>query len=290
MKFHLDCAPCLLRQALQASRFVTSNSDLHKEILAEVLSIIQNNLYKESVTTSEMSQLVQAIIRKKTNNKDPYYSVKKEYNSLALSLVPKLNQIISSASDPLYTSIKLAIAGNIIDFGAKERFNVEDTIKEVLHTPLAIDSYPIFKEKMSSSASIALLVDNTGEIVFDKLFLFQLLEHFPELKRITVFVKGSPTLNDAMLEDVLEVGFNDIPKVDFAEVDISLTVNPSIRSDFLNQLQQYDLVISKGQGNFEEFMDQPFFFLLMVKCNLVANQLQVNVDQPVFIENLLKKS
>ena len=286
MKFHLDYVPCLLRQALQASQFASNNEKVQRYIMKESIILINSSLDNEQLTTSQISQHLQKIIRDRTKSVDPYKVVKKKYNKLALSLEHKLQEIIDSASDSLYMALKLSIAANIIDFGAKERFDVQRTIQDVIDSPLAIDAYYSFKKRIESIKQIAYLTDNTGEIVFDKLLIRQLL-NYPNIENITLFAKSAPTLNDAMIEDYVEIGLDKLSKTSFDILNIELSTDSSIKKGFLESLDKFDLVISKGQGNFEEFMDQPFFFLLMVKCNLVAKQLQVLIDQPVFLDNTI---
>ena len=193
-------------------------------------------------------------------------------------MYPYLKQLINGTDDHLYTAAKLAIAGNIIDFGAKERFDLRKTITTVLETPLRIDHYENFRKKINSTNSLVYLADNTGEIVFDKLLLETILKE-RDIKDITFVVKGAPFLNDAMLGDALEIGLDEISQLNFVEIN---SFSPEDESnggenqEFLTLLKKSDMVISKGQANFENFHNHEYiFFLLMVKCPLVANHLDV---------------
>ncbi|MHA1214847.1 MAG: damage-control phosphatase ARMT1 family protein [Candidatus Hodarchaeales archaeon] len=283
MKVHLDCIPCLQRQALQAARFVTDNESVQLDILKSVMNLLIENL-ENNVTTFDMATKIQSIVKRYTNREDPYYNVKKEYNKIALDLVPKLKSLIRNAKDPLHYAIKLSIAGNIIDFGAFESFELDKTIENVIQTPLTLDSYPRFKKELQSAKNLLYLVDNTGEIVFDKLLIDLILSSF-NLDFITIVVKGKPFLNDATLEDVKEVGYEDLRNVRFFKVGVGIPDSgPHPQSaEFLKLIDQHDLIISKGQGNFEVFYDHSkIFFLLMAKCKVVANHLNVPVGSTIF--------
>ncbi|MHA1971921.1 MAG: damage-control phosphatase ARMT1 family protein [Candidatus Hodarchaeales archaeon] len=286
MKVHLDCIPCLQRQALQAARFVTNDEKTHLNVLKDVMDLLRKNFEKD-VTTFDMATKIQAIVKQYTNQEDPYYKVKKEYNKKALDLVPKLKSIIKNAEDPLYSAIKLAIAGNIIDFGAFESFELEKTIEEVVQSPLTLDSYSRFKEELQEAKSLLYLVDNTGEIVFDKILIELIVSSF-NLEFITIVVKGKPFLNDATLEDVREVGYEDLRNVRIFKVGVGIPDSgPHPQSKkFQKLIKQHDMVISKGQGNYEEFYRyQKIFFLLMTKCRVVANHLQAPVGSSVLYKS-----
>ena len=133
-------------------------------------------------------------------------------------MYPYLEQLINEAKDPLYTAVKLAIAGNIIDFGPKETFDLNETISTVLKTPLEIDDYEIFRKAITTAQTLVYLSDNSGEIVFDKLLL-ELILKIANIQKITFIVKGMPFLNDALLEDAQDIGLDKIPQIEFVMVD-----------------------------------------------------------------------
>ena len=271
----VDCVHCFIRQTLQAGRFISNDEELHKQILKEVMKSLLTSSW--DVSTATMANKLINIVKNLTHSSDPYYKVKKQYNQIAMAMYPYLNQLISETDDHLYTALKLAIAGNIIDFGAKERFDLRKTISTVLETPLRIDQYESFRKKIASTSSLVYLADNTGEIVFDKLLIETILEEH-HIEDITFVVKEAPFLNDAMLEDAIEIGLDEISRLNFLEIN---SFSPEITNrgenqEFLTLLKTSDMVISKGQANYENFYNQEYiFFLLMVKCPLVANHLGV---------------
>ena len=270
MKMHLDCVPCIQRQVLQATRLVTDDETLQEQVLREVLDeFVKSNW---ATRTTVMATRTQQIIQSITGNSDPYSEVKAKYNQLALDTYPKLTQLVQDSENPFITALKLSIAGNIIDFGAPGTFDINETIKTVLDTPLTVDHSTILQKRLKVASRIVYLVDNTGEIVFDKLFIKTIL-NFNPLMKITVVVKKEPFINDAMLSDALDIGLDKIPQIDFYEVGPD-RCDP----DFIEFLRSFDVVISKGQANFEDLKDFNFiFFLFIIKCALVASEINIPI-------------
>ena len=271
MEMHLDCVPCIQQQVLQASRLVTEDEKLQERILREVLEEILRSDW--TTRTTIMATRTQQIIRNITGNDDPYSKPKAKYNQLALDMYPKLQQIVLKSDNPFITALKLSIAGNIIDFGALRSFNIDQTINEVLNAPLTVDHSSFLQKRIKKAFRIIYLADNTGEIVFDKLFIQNILKINPQVK-ITFVVKKNPFLNDAMLSDAIDIGMNSnefIPQLEFYEVGPD-RCDP----DFITFLRTFDVVISKGQANFEDLKEFDFiFFLFIVKCKLVASETNV---------------
>ena len=129
MKANLDCIPCFQRQALQAVRFISDDSKLHEQVLRKVMKKLLDLNWDSS--PPEMAHEIHKIVRSLTKEKDPYKAVKKESNDLVLKLYPELQLKVETNKDPLKMAIRLAIAGNIIDYGALEEFNINKTIEEI---------------------------------------------------------------------------------------------------------------------------------------------------------------
>ncbi len=268
MKIHLDCVPCIQRQVLQAARLVTEDEALQEQILREVLKEFISSDW--TTRTTVMATRTQEIIKNFTGSSDPYSTLKAKYNQLALDIYPKLTQLVHESDNPFDTALKLSIAGNIIDFGALRTFDIDSTIQTVLNTSLTVDHSSVLHNRVKNAFCIAYLADNTGEIVFDKLFIETILKMNP-LVKITFVVKKNPFINDAMLSDALDIGMNAIPNIKFHEVGPD-RCDP----DFITFLRSFDVVISKGQANFEDLKDLDFiFFLFIVKCALVASDIKV---------------
>ncbi len=211
-----------------------------------------------------------------TGVNNPYAKEKAESNSLSLSLYKKFRTKVLESANPFDMALRLAIAGNIIDYGANANFNVPITIQKVLESEFAIDHSKELIKRIKSASRILYLGDNAGEIVFDKLFI-EMIMH----PRLTFAVRGSHVLNDATLEDAQQVGMNLVADVISNGYDAPSTVLSECSEEFLRYYKEADLIISKGQGNFEgliEENDPRIFHLLMVKCDVVAELLHVKKD------------
>jgi uncharacterized protein with ATP-grasp and redox domains len=202
---------------------------------------------------------------------DPYLEIKAAHNAMAQAMLPPLRQRLRQAADPLRTAVKVALAGNIIDFGQSRAFDLERTLEETLATEPALDEIDRLRRAMASASQLLYLADNAGEIVFDGL----LLEQMPQSLEITVAVRGGPALNDALLDDARAAGLPRRVRI----IDSGLALSGSWIERSGPQLQRAfasaDLIISKGQGNFETLLDQherPLFFLFLVKCSVVAQR------------------
>jgi hypothetical protein len=277
MKLNLDCIPCFQRQALQAVRFISNDEKLHQKVLREVAKKLLESNWES--TPPELAHEVHRIVKSVTNEKDPYKEVKKESNDLVLKMYPALKAEVEESKDPLRTAVRLAIAGNIIDFGPLQGFDLEETIKEVLKKKFAIDDYEKLKEILKDAETLLFFTDNAGEIGFDKL----LVETFLKAKRfekIRFVVKGGPIINDATLEDATYVGLCDLPNAEFLTLSNGEAgTGPERSSQTVKRwIKNHDLVISKGQGNYEGLSEyNGLFFLLMAKCPVIASDLSAEV-------------
>ena len=281
MKVHLDCIPCLQRQALQAIRFVINDVKMQEKILRLVVAKLESMDWTD--TPPEMAHVVYRIVREECGSEDPYKEVKKMYNDIVLRLYPEIKRSVEDSGEPLLTAVRLAIAGNIIGFGANSEFDLDKTISEVLKEEFAIFDYQELLTTLENANTMAYLVDNTGEIVFDKILLETILDRY-KVEKIVFAVKGAPIINDATIDDAQYVGIDKMPGVEFVQVGIGLP-NTGIErrsKEFYNILDSADLVISKGQGNYEALSDHSgIFFLLMAKCPVIASDLNVKIGDIV---------
>ena len=277
MKLNLDCIPCFLRQALQAVRFISDDEDLHQKVLREVAEeLLESNW---NATPPELAHKVHRIVKRLTNESDPYKKAKRESNNSVLKMYPALKKHIEESNDPLRTAVRLAIAGNIIDFGPLQDFNLEKTIKEVLSRTFSVDDYEQLKEKILNAKTLLYFADNAGEIVFDKLLVETILK-IKNLEKIRFAVKGGPIINDATIEDAKYIRLSNLPNVEFLEMSNGEPGKwPERNSQTVKKwIIKHDLVISKGQGNYEGLSEHNgLFFLLIAKCPVIASDLGVKV-------------
>ncbi|OGW38439.1 MAG: hypothetical protein A2Y97_07985 [Nitrospirae bacterium RBG_13_39_12] len=281
MRVHLDCFPCFLRQALIALRFGTKDELLQETILKSILGNI------EKADTSKPAAYTTTFIHKKIRKllgSDPFKEIKSEYNHIALRLYPAFKNIINDSHDPLWISTRLAIAGNVIDFGIFSSVDIEGTIHTALNNPLAVDDYSSFSNAISTAEEILYLTDNAGEIVFDRL----LIETIISLgKKVRVVVKSSPVINDSTMQDAEESGLIRVCEVIDNGSEVVGTILEWTSSAFQAIFKNAQLVISKGQGNFETLYgsEKKIFFLFQSKCDVVSKELGLSTGSM-----LLKKS
>jgi len=280
MKIHLDCFPCFLRQVVIALRMGEVDEALHErpsEGLPRAFDVIKAALPEmERADFSKSPAHATTFIHRKIREvigADPFRKIKSEYNKKALSLYPELEREIKKSADPLFTAARLAVAGNVIDFGIFTSIDIGGTVKKALDAEIAVDDYAPFKRKIEESRDILYLLDNAGEIVFDRL-LIEILSSMG--KKVTAVVKGAPVINDATREDAFEVGLNGRCELIDNGSDCVGTILPMTSPEFRERFETAALIISKGQGNFETLMlekKENVFFLFQAKCGVVSRML-----------------
>jgi uncharacterized protein with ATP-grasp and redox domains len=239
-------------------------------------------------------------VKELTHCSDPYKEIKSEYNHLILRKYPELKEIIECSQEPLLTAIKLAIVGNIMDSAAKGYFDLEKTQEKTLKADLTIDHYREFVQSLDRARTILYLGDNAGEIVFDKILIEEInkgreytrtAEERTEKKRessrikdIYYAVRGAPIINDVTLIDAQEVSMSEVARVISNGSDIPGTILDLCSQDFLKIYGKADIIIAKGQGNYESLSDEEddrIYFLLQVKCPVIARHIGVKVGSTV---------
>ncbi|MBI4822804.1 MAG: DUF89 family protein [Nitrospirae bacterium] len=269
MKVHLDCYPCFLRQTVIALRLGTKDEELQRKILAGILNEL--HLMDVSKTPAHATTFMHRTIRQMLG-RDPFREIKSEYTQIALNLYPTLKSLVMESKEPIWTATRLAIAGNVIDFGIFTSVDIQGTVKKALGGPIGVDDYSWFKEAINTTDNILYLLDNTGESVFDRL----LIETLTGIgKKVTAVVKGSPVLNDCTIEDAVEAGIREVCEVIDNGSDAVGTILESTSQEFKGRFQRADCIIAKGQGNFETLMDldKKIFFLFQSKCDVVSKVL-----------------
>ena len=263
----LECISCLIRQSLEAARIVSDDPAVHESLFRKTLLKTSEMDLRQS--PPEMAQFIHRELRSISGVDDPYRQIKDNMNAVALSMLPSFKEIICQSPDPLFTAARLAIAGNVIDFGPNGDLSEGDVIRAMEQTfqDTFHGNYEAFKKDLQQAKSIVYLADNAGEIAFDRLFIEQLLP-----KDITVAVRGAPSINDATLPDAATVGLDTIVKIIDNGSDAPATILPDCSEEFLSHFENADLIIAKGQGNYESLNQETgnIWFLFKVKCAVAA--------------------
>ena len=277
MKAYLDCIPCFLRQLLDGAQMIQANSAQKKKVVDQFLKMVLKSSEKKS--PPEIACLAHRLLKKQAGDSDPYEKIKKKSNQLVLGLYGQLKEMVERSDRPLQKALELAIAGNIIDFGAKNNLNINEELGKILsEDPESagqrfFSHFNDFKSALRNARTILYLADNSGEIVFDRLLTEEIRKKFPEIK-IYFAVKEKPVINDALVEDALKCGLDKSTEIISNGTDAPGTLLSCCSKKFLKIYKDADVVISKGQGNFESLSEEirPIFFLFMVKCPVVAKE------------------
>ncbi|MDY0342999.1 MAG: ARMT1-like domain-containing protein [Lentimicrobium sp.] len=269
MRTYLDCIPCVMQQALRAGRMATTDEEKLKQILDKTGELIKT-ISMETIPAATGAKVYQ-IVSEITGVKDPYKEIKQQHIKETKAIYPELEQIVANADDKLLTAIKIAIAGNIIDLGVNKAFDIVTDVKTILSQDFGIFDYPAFKKQLDQSKNVLYIGDNVGESVFDKILIKELK------KPVKYAVRAIPIINDVTWEDAVASGIDQV-----AEIVDSGCKSPGVILDqsspeFLELFNTADLIISKGQGNFEGLSGckRQVFFLLKAKCRIIAHHLGV---------------
>ncbi len=270
MKTNLDCLPCFMQQALNTARLATSDETKIKKILDNIGSQLKD--IPMHLTPAETGQIVYREVKNVTGVSDPYKSLKKAHIQEAKILVPELKKMLEQSDDPLLTAIRIAIAGNVIDLGINKTFNLVKDVEKILNQDFAVFDYEAFRKQLNRAQSILYLGDNCGESVFDKILIEQLN------KPVTFAVRSAPIINDVTMEEAIESGLDEVASLMESGCVAPGTILSQCTSQFMEIYHHADLIISKGQGNYEGLSeaDRPIFFLLKAKCHVIAKDLGVN--------------
>lgn len=271
MKISRECIYCLARQAVEIAEETASDAAMQEEIIKRSLKELGDMDFNE--TAPEIAFRMHQHAKSITGNNDPYARLKEQYNEIAKDICARIREEswLDKAEDRFDMACRLAIAGNIIDFSVGLKLEPADVVKSVedsIKHDIFGTGTAALRDAVGKAKNIMYVADNAGEIVFDKF----LLENLPADK-VTFVVKGGPIVNDATLEDAITTGIADLVRVIDNGHSAQGTILKDCSAEFLSEFDKADLVISKGQANFEtlsDCKDKTIFYLLRAKCSSVA--------------------
>jgi damage-control phosphatase, subfamily I len=270
MRIHLRCVPCLFEQALSAARTLGLSYEDTRRLVRRVNGAVEQMDWEQPAPL--MGRNIHHAIRSITGVDDPYAVLKREHTEAALALLPEAQQAVDGASHPFATAVQISIGGNLIDLGSPlgREVEVEDCYRQALARPVDAEGVRELERRVAKARDVLFLADNAGEIVFDRPLL-----RLIGADRLTVAVRGGPVINDATLEDAARAGLTDRYRVITTGSDVPGIWPDRCEPAFRARLEEADLVIAKGQGNFETLSewDREVFFLFLVKCGAVADEL-----------------
>ena len=297
MKTYLECIPCFFKQALEAARIAGASEKLQKQILNEVAK----SIFQLPLTSSpaEMGRVVYGLVKKHTRVDDPYAEMKRKSDRLVLNVYHRLKEEVKNSRDRLLMAVELAIAGNIIDYGVKNSLNVDKEIERILVEERRVIKtenntlfdYLRFHCALDRARTILYLADNAGETVFDRI-LIEEIKRMDKKKIIIYAVKEKPVINDALEEDAYISGIDKSAKILSSGSDAPGTILSRCTKNFLKMFKKADLIISKGQGNFEALssVHRSIFFLLIAKCPVIAGDVECKVGDVLLLSHFKQKS
>lgn len=286
LKISHECGPCFLRQAGEALNLATDDNDLKIEIFSEIFQYLSKN-FKTDTNSNGTGSTIHKIIKSKTGCIDPYKNEKLQANEIALKYLPEVKKLLKK-ENTLENYVKIAIIGNILDFGAFTLdTDIDKLIGESLKKQLKINNINSLKQSIEKHEKLLYLVDNTGEIVFDKLLLEKLKSYN---LNITIAVKSEPILNDACLEDAINVGLDEYGEIVEIGAGTVGFVDSEISDDFREIFNKHNFIISKGMGNYEGLTEidnskKDLYFLLCSKCNNISRNIGVELQDMVLLKN-----
>jgi len=280
MKTYFECFPCYIQQALRAARLFTDDPKVIKSVIDAVGSLFPEISLDK--TSAEIGEFIYGKIREVSGVEDPYEDMKNKNTDEALQLVPFCQNIIADSADPLFIAIKMAIAGNVIDFAINHSVDIPAEIEAILHKELTINDYDLLKKRLDTSETILYIGDNAGESVFDRLLIEQLAG-----KKVYFGVRGRPVINDVVEKDAKRAGIDKVAELVSSGSAVPGTIISKCSEEFNELFRNADIVISKGQGNYEGLSDEEreIFFLLRVKCEVIAGHIGVPVGSLVLMRS-----
>lgn len=272
MEFNLECVPCTVQSCLRLVDDGPLDDRTKEDLLRRALAFLADCDWRQSPPA--LARELHAMLCEATGDADPYRAIKERSNRTMLDRAGDLRARLAAAQDPFAMAVRLAVAGNVIDFGARHLFDPDAAIERVLAADLAVDHTEQLRADLARARSVLYVGDNTGEIVLDRLCLEVLAR-----PGVTFAVRGAPVINDATLDDARAVGIDTLARVITTGDDSPGVIPERASAEFRAALADADVVIAKGQGNLEGLWDETreIYFLLTVKCERVGRHLGVPV-------------
>jgi uncharacterized protein with ATP-grasp and redox domains len=257
-----------MRQALSAARLVTDDASFHHRCLIETAGILKRS--RREMTPPELGEDIYRMVRELSGNPDPFREQKKRQNDAVMPLLPWLRETVASADDPLLMAVRLAIAGNAVDTGAQESFDLERSVAAAVRDEASLEDYPVLSERIEGARTVLIVADNCGEILFDQV-LIETIKGASEAE-VILAVRGGPIINDVTELEARELGLDRLCTVIPTGMEMPGTLIARTTPGFRKAFREADAVLSKGQGNWETLdeCDREVFFLLQAKCEAVA--------------------
>ena len=285
MSFDPQCIPCIVNQASNAAKLLApGDKGLQLTIVKDVCRAVDGIDTKHSAPM--FSATIQSIVEEHLCVANPYGRIKEKNRKTAEQYLPRVRAVMDRSKDRLEFAIRAAILGNIIDLGASSKFDIELEINRITSNNIDLSMLPRFKDDVNNARLILYIGDNYEEALFDTFLLAELMP-----RKVFFAVRSKPILNDITLEDARRIGIDSVCTVIESGSTIAGTDLEQSTREFLELYEQADIVIAKGQGNYETLMDEtrPIYFIFKIKCEVIAERSGYPVGHGVLLYNQYKK-
>ncbi len=271
MKIHNDCLACIQNQALRVCD-VLHVSPLQREAII-ALAHQHISTFDVNLTPPHNATPLYEAMAKYLGVEDLYGELKFASSQKAKTFVPLCELHIQKSVYPLLTATKTAIAGNVIDLASVMMYDLEEELAKIYDIPFAIDDFLTLEARLEQTQTLVYLADNAGEEIFDKLYIQTIRSLFPAIE-VYYFVRGRPIINDLTCKDALASNMQEVATIIDSGVPTPGLAMELMSPFALALFKKAECIIAKGMGNYEclgEVENLPIFFLLKVKCSVVAN-------------------
>lgn len=287
MKIQDACLDCIQNQAIRVCDILHVDELQRKTIEALAQKHIQN--FDFTLTPPHNATPLYEEMALFLGVEDLYAKVKADSSAMAKKFIPLCENTIAQSTDKLLTATKTAVAGNVIDLASVMMYDLKEELEKIYHTSFAIDDFEALAEKLTSTKTLIYLADNAGEEIFDKLYIQTIQKLFPDIE-VFYFVRGKPIINDLTCKDAMASGMNEV-----ATIIDSGVPTPGLALELMSKeakaiFDKAQCIIAKGMGNYEclgEVSGLPIFFLLKVKCEVVASAIGAKLGDIVCKKGIL---
>jgi len=277
MEIKPDCLPCVLSQAIKASKIATGDVNIQQLILDETINLIEK--YKAYKNPADMGRDMHLIVKKHSKLFDPYIKIKQDNITEALEVYGYLKSFLLQKQNDIVWALKIAATGNYLDSTIYSNLDVKTCIEQELHRDFSICDVEIFSDKLSQAKKILFIGDNAGETVFDRILIESIKD-----KDITYAVRHEPIINDITMEEAYLTGIDACAKIITTGCNAPGVLFNECSEEFLETYLEADIVLSKGQGNYESLSEdsRDIFFLLKAKCPVIAKAFGKDLNDYIF--------
>lgn len=283
MRSFIDCIPCMFTQAIRSAQMV----GLDEAAIHELVNVVGAGLpeFDFGQSPPKNARVLYRTLAKLSGLDDPFKDAKRRHTELAKGMTPAMYEWIDTVDDKLDAATRIAAAGNILDLGATAE---PEDVEGVLHRALSHEhsqwDLETLRKDLEDATSLLVVGDNAGETVFDRVMLETIASLYPRAQ-LYVSVRSAPIINDAILQDALAAGLDRVATIVSTGCDLPGVEIDEVSDEFRALFDTVDVVIAKGQGNFETLseIERPLYFILTVKCRVVAEHLDLPLGSSVLL-------